>query len=365
MIKQILNIIKKFNKISLRFDLPNSKKILQFDETHSQILRQIIKKDFNILKVRDEKEIYFWIFIKQIIFFDFRFLTYCKNYIKYTSPKVIITFIDTNIQFYELKNNFKDINFISIQNGHRFENYSMFHNKKYINSQKLKCDHIFVFNKYYVKEYKRIIKSKYHILGNFKNNIVKINKTKINKQFLFISQFVKNHKKKIFQKKLLNFINLYLLRNKKKLHILLRNKNNLKQKKEIEFYKKILRSNCVFHKTSKWKNSYKILDKFENIIFMFSTFGYEAIARKKKVVIFSPSRDSNFILNFGWPGLYKKGYDFFSAKNLTYGEIKRVLTNVNNCSQVKWNRTYYKKVKDQLYLSKKNAKLKKVLFKLL
>ena len=89
MIKQILNIKKKFNKISLRFDLPNSKKILKFDATHSQKLNQIIKKDFNILKVRDEKEIYFWIFIKQIIFFDFRFLTYCKNYIKYTSPKLV------------------------------------------------------------------------------------------------------------------------------------------------------------------------------------------------------------------------------------------------------------------------------------
>jgi surface carbohydrate biosynthesis protein len=157
MIRKILNIIKIFYKIKLRFDLPASKKILLFDEVHSQILREIIKKDFNILKVRDEKEIYFWILIQQIIFFDFKFLTYCKNYIKYTSPKVVITFIDTKIQFYELKNKFKNISFVSIQNGHRFENYSMFHNKKYINSQILKCDHIFVFSKYYIKEYRRII----------------------------------------------------------------------------------------------------------------------------------------------------------------------------------------------------------------
>ena len=107
MIQNVINIIKKLDKISLRFDFPNSKKILQFDEHHSQILKEIIKKDFNILKVRQEKEIYFWILIKQILIFDFRFLTYCKNYIKFTSPKIIITFIDTNMQFYELKKSSK------------------------------------------------------------------------------------------------------------------------------------------------------------------------------------------------------------------------------------------------------------------
>ena len=269
------------------------------------------------------------------------------------------------MQFYELKKEFKDINFISIQNGHRFENYSMFYNKKYMNTKLLKCDHIFVFNKYYVKEYNRIIDSKYHVLGNFKNNIVKLSKTQIYNEFLFISQFIQNHEKKNFQIKLLSLINLYLSRRKKKLHILLRGKNYLKQKEEIEFYEKIFKSNCIFHKTSKWKNSYKILDKFENIIFMFSTFGYEAIARKKKVAIFSPKRNNSFLLSFGWPGSYKNKFDFFSAKNLSYNEIKRVLSNIYSCSEANWKKKHYNNLKDHLYLDKNNSKLKRVIFKLL
>ena len=212
----------------------------------------------------------------------------------------------------------------------------------------------------------RIIDSKYHILGHFKNNIVKINKTKIYDQFLFVSSFVKGQKlSENFQKKLLTYINLYLSRSGKKLHILLRSKNTLKQKVEIEFYKKIFKSNCIFQKTSNWKKSYKIIDKFENIIFMFSTLGFEAIARKKKVAIFSPVRDNNFQLNFGWPAPYQKKYDFFSARNFTYNEIKRVLSNLNNCSQVDWKNKYYKTIKNQLYLNKNNTKLKKVIFKLL
>ena len=364
MVKNIIKKIKNFYKTKFRFDLPISKKILIFDEMNSSILQEIIKKDFSVLKVRDEKEIYFWIFLQQIVFFDFKFFTYCKNYIKFTSPKVIITFIDNNIEFYRLKKNFKNIHFISIQNGIRLPDW--FKNVNLANSNNFICDHVFVFNKYILKKYQNIINSKYHILGSLKNNIVKVSKTKTYKDFLFISQFQKKDKKsQLFQENLLKFINLYLLKSGKKLHILLRYKDSLKQRDEIEFYKKIFQSNCIFQKTLEWKKSYQILDKFENIIFMFSTLGYEAIARKKKVAIFSPKKLNNLKYYFGWPSPTKKEYSFFSAKKITYNEIERVLNNINNCSQVNWNRKYYNTLKDQLYLNKNNTKLRKIIFKLL
>ena len=70
--------------------------------------------------------------------------------------------------------------------------------------------------------------------------------------------------------------------NKKKLHILCRCRDPIEEKAEIQFYNKILKSNCTFKRTYNWKKSYEFMDKFENIIFMNSTLGYEAIARKKK-----------------------------------------------------------------------------------
>ena len=332
---------------------------------HSKILREIIKKDFNILKVRDDKEIYFWILLRQIIVLDFKFITYCKNYIRYTAPKVVITFIDNDIQFYKLKNSFEDINFISIQNGHRFENYSMFHDKKYTRYNKLKCDHTFVFNKYYIKEYKKIINSNFHILGSFKNNLVRINKSSNKNDFLLISQYSKTGDgNKNFQIKLLNFINLYLTTLGKKIHILLRGKNTLRQNEEIEFYKKIFKSNCIFKKTSNWKKSYKILDKYENVIFIYSTFGHEAISRKKKVAIFAPSIKSDHKLYFGWPAPVQKKYDFFSARKLNFKETKRVLNNIYKCNQTYWNNKYFKIIQDQLYYDKDNSKLKKLIIQL-
>ena len=107
------------------------------------------------------------------------------------------------------------------------------------NSNNFICDHVFVFNKYILKKYQNIINSKYHILGSLKNNIVEVSKTKTYKNFLFISQFQKKDKKsQLLQENLLKFINLYLIKSDKKLHILLRHKDSLNQRDEIEFYKK-------------------------------------------------------------------------------------------------------------------------------
>ena len=96
MIKIITGKLNRLKGVKFRFDLPKPQKILQLDELHSDILKKIIKKDFNIMPLRN-LEIYFWILVRQFIFFDFRFSTYFQNYIKFTSTKIVITFIDNNL----------------------------------------------------------------------------------------------------------------------------------------------------------------------------------------------------------------------------------------------------------------------------
>ena len=124
-----------------------------------------------------------------------------------------------------------------------------------------------------------------------------------------------------------------------KLNILLKNYNAQGQKKkEMEFYRKFFKSNCIFHKSSTPKKVIKFLDEFENIIFTNSTLGFEAISRKKKVAVFSVNKDKIEKKLFGWPKKFQKNYNFFLANKLTYSEIKRVLENVNNCKQAKWEK---------------------------
>ena len=108
------------------------------------------------------------------------------------------------------------------------------------------------------------------------------------------------------------------------------------------------------------------MDKFENIIFTLSTMGYEAIARKNKVAIFTPKSFAGSRMNAVIDTPYqKKEHDFFSTQNLTFYEVKRVLNNVSNCNQMDWNKKYYKIIKDQFYFDKDNKKLRNLLIKLL
>jgi surface carbohydrate biosynthesis protein len=363
MFKIFIKKIKKLWKTKFLFHFPNKKEILLYDESNSQILKEIIKKDFNILKIR-EIEIYFWIFIKQIIFFDFSYTTYCKNYIKYVSPKVMISINDGKIRFYELKKTFKNISFIVIQSGARspetLESFNLFKAKKF------KCDFFFVINEYYIKEYQKFISSNYHILGAWRNNIVKVNKS-VKDDFLLISNYdphTINKQRIVAYNKLLKLLNLYFSSSNKKIHILCRRKNST-QKEEMQFYKFFFGSNCVFHKTLavNWKKSYRILDKFENIISMESTMGYEAISRKKKLAAFPPHLGHKYW--FGWPKPFQKKYNFFVSKNFSYNEIKRVLDNVSNCSQSNWEKKYYNSIKDLQPMSTDNMVFRKILSNLL
>ena len=204
---------------------------------------------------------------------------------------------------YKLKSEFKNISFIAVMNGNRF-NYWFKTNKAHW-PKKLECDYLFVLNKYYIAKYKKLINSNYHVLGGFKNNLVKIKRTKFHNQFLLISELHDSsktgidYKKKKYDEKLLKYINLYLSKSKKKLHILLkRSKNSPRLSIETDFYKKIFKSNCIFHSSTNWKRKYSILDSFENIIFRFSTLGYEAISRKKKFEILTQNQFIEFKFNF-------------------------------------------------------------------
>ena len=82
MFNNIINRIQILSKIRFRFDLPKPREILQLDELYSDSLRKAIKMDFNVISQR-KREIYFWIFIRQIIFFDFKSSTYLKNFTKF------------------------------------------------------------------------------------------------------------------------------------------------------------------------------------------------------------------------------------------------------------------------------------------
>ena len=95
--------------------------------------------------------------------------------------------------------------------------------------------------------------------------------------------------------------------------------------------------------------------------------GYEAIARKKKIVFFTPKIFAGSKYYFGWPAPsnIQKKHNFLSSKNLTYYEVKRILNNIKNCSQLNWEKKYYPIIQDQSPYDINNKKLQNLIIKLI
>ena len=96
-------------KIKFTTEIPR-KKNLVFDLNSEKILSNILKDDFNILPTRLEKISLIVLLYSLVINFKRYFkikkiyFNYLKSYIKLSNPEYLITFIDNDKRFYELKN---------------------------------------------------------------------------------------------------------------------------------------------------------------------------------------------------------------------------------------------------------------------
>jgi surface carbohydrate biosynthesis protein len=292
-------------------------------------------------------------------------INYIHHYIKTVNPKVIITFIDNSIFFYKLKKDFPNIKFIAVQNGNRRRVGDIYDNLSK-NKNKLMADYIFTFGKVTGESYSKHIKFKNYSLGSFRNNSVSIQtrKTKDKKKILFISQFRKENINwpSFFhtEEKLLPLISNFCEKYNLKLYILGVHKNS-----EIEknYFCRILKKDQLnFINKKYYPQNYKTLDNFNLVVFIDSTLGYEAIARKKKVAAFSSRKFSSNgpKLSFGWPKKIKKR-GFFYTDKITEKEVNRILNNVNNCDEHYWKKKTSKILNEIIIYNKDNKVLKKVL----
>ena len=120
--KTILKKVIKFFSAKFVFTPPPKKKILIFDNNGLKMLLSFFKKNEVDIYYRRFEKVNIYILLFSL--FDFRqkfnlSRRYQYNYIKYVNPKMIITFTDNLENFYKLKNYFKGIKTICIQNGLR------------------------------------------------------------------------------------------------------------------------------------------------------------------------------------------------------------------------------------------------------
>ena len=357
--------------VKKKFQMPKKNRVVLYRHNGKELLNKYIKENISILDPFNE--IYFIVLIKSLFNFSFKniLLNYNRTFISMTKPKFVFTYIDNDLQFYFLKDFFKSIKFISIQNGYRGGINDRKYKKKYIDSmeefnltvskiQSLKCDFILTFNKDVSKRYNKFIRAKTLVIGSIKNNIFKIKKYKNENILSFIGEaainqdfdqkvYFDNNKYKInlndwllAEKRIIPFLAEYC--EKKNLKFQIITKGNSKYEKL--FYENLIKDKFRYTIITKKDRlqGYELVDKSNYIVGINSSLAYEALSRKKKVA-FLPIRkeiltNKGFDLDFsqydfGWPSKFgQKGF-FWTHFNST-GEFHRVLNFLTNVSDKKW-----------------------------
>ena len=344
---KILKLIKIILRAKIIWKKPKRKNILIYDYEGSNKLTQYFKPEsFHILHVRKE-ELNFSILMKKFFLLLIKkdFNIYIDQYINEVRPKLIITFIDNDYNFYSLKSRHPSIETFMIQNGTRsyygdiFEKLDKLDRK---NLDKFKLDTFLAFGKNIGEHFKHYISIKKVIsIGSILNNSIKINSAKtVKDRILFISQYVDPQMYDPgCEKKIILFLNSYCIKKNKKFNILLRSKKDeLEYRlKEINFYKKVLQNKVNFLERDISMNSYNICDSSELVVGVDSTLCYESLARKQKTAIFSIRGNATGVMgyNFCWPGNFSDVGPFWCN---IYDEkiFTNILDNLIEMSEADW-----------------------------
>ena len=117
-------LIRRIQRLSTRkivWSRPRRQPVLLIDPSGSEILSQFIA--IENIEILDFGETNIWVFARTILKGQLSTTAYAVSYVETTRPKVVMTFIDNDVNFYKLKNMCPKTKFIAIQNGIR-ANYS-------------------------------------------------------------------------------------------------------------------------------------------------------------------------------------------------------------------------------------------------
>lgn len=357
-------LLKNFFKAKWVYQKPKHKKFIIYDLAHSKYLLNYIKKEESAIYYTRWEEINFFILIKAIISFGFKNIrkNYKKIFFNHVKPKIVITMMSNYTAFYELKNQFSNIITIAIQNDLGNDNFIKILKKQKKNF--FSCDYFLFFSDSFRKMLQRYItiKKKSLIIGSFRNNHHNY-KSLNTKKLLFISKCNKGQTA-LNEIILLKFIIKYLIKNKAgKIDISLKTDDV----SIINYFQKNL--NTDFINIIPKKNSYLLIQKYQNIIFTDSTLGYESLARGKKIISFGLGslnkkwcikNGFNPINKFGFPAKFKNNGFCWSNKSAEKN-IDNLLKTILSMRQTDFNKKIKIAREKIMFYDPNNTKFKRLI----
>jgi surface carbohydrate biosynthesis protein len=367
-----MKILKKLIQIIINskfeFHKPKKKYYLVYDKTGTFILNKYLKKNKIILHTRNESINLYVIFIN---FLQGKFgkKKYLETFIKLVNPKIILTAIDNNPDFYSFKIRKNQKKFL-IQTGSKSPVYDssifkLYNRKtKVVKKSSYNVDKIFVFNKYIGKYFQKLNAKKVVTIGSFRSNHFRKKKRK-KIDFLFISSWNKANPSKIiasnftfaeyqkFHDITLKNLSKFIKKNNYKIHVLSKSLSNNEYNYYKEFFKNI---NWKFIKNNQ-QNPYHIVDQSKVIINFHSTLGYESLSRGNKTAFINPfgSKECMKTTKFGWPLKLKKNGPFWSTSN-SYNKLEKLLNGLIFMKKKRFNLLFIKYGNKLMPYNKNNSK---------
>lgn len=348
---RIGRLVRGMSGIQIKWLNPPQVDIVIYDEIGAENFYAYLKKySVSVLSVRGEI-LYVPILIRSMfstVFWGDPLKAYVDEYIIKTRPRVLLTFIDNNPNFYELSNKHSEVKTIIVQNGWRNNIRSILSDS--FETKNYQVDYMFMFGKSIGSFYATKILGNVIAAGSFKSNKVKIASWPKNQVVLFLSQisgyptsevmFTLNDGEQISEEiyyaaeiDLLPLLHKWCTINKYQLQICSRSDST----GEESFYKDLLKGDdWEYIRRNNVVSSYQLVDKSEIVVAIDSTLGLESLGRGNKTAFFDfRSRSIDGWPSFWWPTKQSPSGPFWSNLN-SYYEVDRVLQFLVSTDEIVW-----------------------------
>ncbi len=192
--KKFRIFFRLFLSSPMSFSFPRRCKILVYDAEQNF---DILKKSFDDFEAKPiflrGEEPNFWclaaVIWRRKFWLDNSVRIYAEQFIRFQKPQLVISFIDNNPQFFQLKEKFPHISFVAVQNGFRHEAEEFFTQIQHI--PRPRCDYIFSFGSVSADLYEKYIDCSIISHGSLKANEVfnDLDKSMPCNGVVFVSEF--------------------------------------------------------------------------------------------------------------------------------------------------------------------------------
>ena len=364
MFSKLRRIIRVLRTTRISFRIPKTSSIVQIHKDGLDILARYVNS--SDISVVDPSELNFWILLKCLMFRKFQMKEYFVEAIKAHRPRVVITFIDNDPTFYQLKSLNSSPVYIAVQNGLR-HNYAYAYRSGLVDhlvnaggKDLLSADLICTFGKGSSLFFESNIRTKTLVTGNLKNNSMElVIPDKVEFDIVFMSQHapfdLANQEETIYLNEssvsihrfyeiegaVANFLAQYC--KERSLRFAVSGKRGSEDAFELQFFSQAI-GKLPFEFLPRVDPQSSYVNAFNSrlVVVIDSTIGYELLSRGRKVAFFSArvlgesrgaSEDRDTC--FGYPNAYSDTGVFWT-NHPDPDEYSKILNSLLEMTDAEW-----------------------------